>query len=397
MKLRLLKHKLKICLTTLAPFVGGAEVAAERLARGLQETGHEVFLVVGKQGEVMEHMQQAGLRCICSPMHFTDKWHWWRYHGARKKLQQLLAMEQPDVVHSNDLPTHQIVSDAARRLQVPRVCHHRFPFSSSAIDWLNKYGAEQHLFVSKALMDEMCTSSTRLSASKRTVVYDGVPLPEQPTEAIRQQARLKLGLASEKVILIFAGQIIERKGVADLLQAWALIDLNVKKQAQLLLVGDDLAGEGKYRVAMQQFGAHLQSDARFVGFQKNLGDWLVASDIAVVPSHVEPLGNATLEAMSYALPVIGCAVGGIPEMLIHEQTGLLVPSHNPRELAVALATLIRDKELRVCYGRQARIRCDQIFSIEAHVQTIVNEYETMVESFGLNSKQNIATRCASEC
>src|SRR5262245_27314054 len=124
MKLRLLKHKLKICLTTLAPFVGGAEVAAERLALGLREHGHEVFLDVGKQGEVMERMQQAGLRCICSPMHFTDKWHWWRYYEARKKLQQLLLREHPDIIHSNDLPTHQIVSDAARRLRVPRVCHH---------------------------------------------------------------------------------------------------------------------------------------------------------------------------------------------------------------------------------------------------------------------------------
>jgi glycosyltransferase involved in cell wall biosynthesis len=374
-----LKHKLKICLTTLAPFIGGAEVAAERLALGLQEAGHEVFLVVGRQGEVMERMQQAGLRCLFSPMYFTDKWHWWRYYEARKKLQQLLEREHPDVVHSNDLPTHQIVSDASRRLGVPRVCHHRFPFSAPAIDWLNKYGAEQHLFVSQALMDEMCILSPRLLSSKRTVVYDGLPLPEQPTEAMRQEARRKLGLPSQKVIVTFAGQIIEIKGIADLLRAWALMDSTLIKQAELLLIGDDLAGDGKYRVAMQQLANQLQCDARFVGFQKNVGEWLIASDIAVVPSHVEPLGNATLEAMSYALPIIGSAVGGIPEMLVHEKTGLLVPSHNPQELAEAITSLIRNKEMQICYGLQGRKKCDETFSIRAHVRKVVNEYETILK------------------
>ena len=374
------QRRLKVCLTTLAPFVGGAEVAAERLALGLQENGHEVFVVVGKQGEVMDRMQKAGLKSICSPMYFTDKWHYWRYYDARKKLQQLLAGERPDIVHSNDLPTHQIVSDASRRLGFPRVCHHRFPFSAPAINWLNKYGAEQHLFVSQALMEEMCTYSPRLSASKRTVVYDGLPLPEQPTEAMRQEARRKLGLPSQKVIVTFAGQIIERKGVADLLQAWALVDSNLRKQADLLLIGDDLAGDGKYRVAMQQLASQLQYDVRFVGFQKNLGEWLIASDIAVVPSHVEPLGNATLEAMSYALPVVGSAVGGIPEMLVHEQTGLLVPSHNPEQLAAAITRLIHNKEIQVRYGLQARKRCDQIFSIRAHVENVVNEYDKILKS-----------------
>src|SRR5437016_2682519 len=151
-----MRRQLKICLTTLAPFIGGAEVAAERLAIGLKELGHDVCVIVGKRGEVMQRMQQAGLRCLLAPMYFTDKWHWWRYYQARRRLQRLLARERPDIVHSNDLPTHQIVSDASVRCHIPRVCHHRFPFPGAAIDWLNKFGAERHLFVSQALMEEMC-------------------------------------------------------------------------------------------------------------------------------------------------------------------------------------------------------------------------------------------------
>jgi glycosyltransferase involved in cell wall biosynthesis len=375
-----MRHTLKICLTTLAPFIGGAEVAAERLALGLQELGHDVLLVLGKRGEVMERMQRAGLRCVFAPMYCTDKWHWWRYYKARTALQSLLASERPDVVHSNDLLTHQMVSDAALRLHIPRVCHHRFPFAGVAIDWLNKYGAERHLFVSQALMEEMCALSEQLSASSRAVVHDGLPLPEPPSEAARQQARCRLGLAPEKIVVTFAGQIIERKGIADLLRAWALLDPNVRQQAALLLIGDDLRGAGAYRLAMQQLAGELRCDAQFVGFQKNVGEWLRASDIAVVPSHVEPLGNATLEAMSYALPVIGCAVGGIAEMLVHEQTGLLVPPKSPEQLALALTRLLSKKAMRLCYGLQARKRCEQLFTIQIHVHNVVKEYKKAIQT-----------------
>ena len=117
-KCRLSPHeaqsRLKVCIASMAPFVGGAEVAAERLALGLKELGHEVLLVAGTQGAVRERWEKMGLRSLYSPMCFTDKWHWWRYFKSRNGLRRLLSQERPDVIHSNDLPTHQIVADAAR-------------------------------------------------------------------------------------------------------------------------------------------------------------------------------------------------------------------------------------------------------------------------------------------
>ena len=124
----------KVCIASAAPFLGGAEIAAERLALGLRDAGHDVFLILGSRDIVFDRMERLGLRCAYSPICWTDKWHWLRYRRARNALVRLLERERPDVVHSNDLPTHQIVSDAAGRLGIPRVCHHRFPFEGSAID-----------------------------------------------------------------------------------------------------------------------------------------------------------------------------------------------------------------------------------------------------------------------
>src|SRR5262245_44479807 len=99
-------QKHKICIASMAPFMGGAEVAAERLALGLQRVGHEVLVLLGTNGPVFQKFEQSGLRCIHAAMPFTDKWHWWRYRKARNFIRGILCREQPDVVHSNDLPTH---------------------------------------------------------------------------------------------------------------------------------------------------------------------------------------------------------------------------------------------------------------------------------------------------
>jgi glycosyltransferase involved in cell wall biosynthesis len=125
---------------------------------------------------------------------------------------------------------------------------------------------------------------------------------------------------------------------------------------------------------LEQLAESNGCPARFVGFQTNIGEWLLASDVAAVPSHVEPLGNATLEAMAHALPVIGGNVGGIPEMIVEGRTGLLIPPRDPASLATALERLLVDPAERSRMGTESRRRCEERFSLQAHVRAVVAEY-----------------------
>lgn len=366
---------MKIILTSWAPFIGGAEVAVERLALGLTQDGHHVLLVVGTQGEAIKRFHRAGIATHFIPQQFTDKWKWLQYRKSRQQLTSLLGRERPDIVHSNDLPTHQLTADAAARVGIPRVCHHRWIFDGPAIDWMNKFGAERHLFVSDALMQDLVSESPTLAVSERRVVYDGLPLPPVPSEEQRLQARSELNLPGDQQIVLFAGQIIERKGVADLLHAWKTLHSEAPPNAQLIIVGDDLAGKGEYLLQMKELAENLQIEVHFKGFQKNVDRWLIASDFVLVPSHAEPLGNATLEAMSQSRAVIGTRVGGIPEMVVHEETGLLASAKSPNELAEAIQRLLCSPELSKELGKRARERCEQKFSLAAHVNEVISQYE----------------------
>jgi glycosyltransferase involved in cell wall biosynthesis len=222
----------------------------------------------------------------------------------------------------------------------------------------------------------------KLRAQPCVVVYDGLPIPTLPSESDRQQAKRELDLSGDKTTVLFAGQIIERKGVADLLRGWDELPAHCREMAELVIVGDDLENDGAYRREMEQLAYDLGHRVRFLGFQSNVPRWLTAADIVLVPSHAEPLGNATLEAMAHGRPVLGSNVGGIPEMIEHGVTGLIVPPKSPTGLACAMERLILDRQEREALGDAARRDCEDRFSLSNHVDKVVKHYEHAIADYG---------------
>ncbi len=369
---------LRIALVSRASFIGGAEVALVRLAKGLAAAGHQVLTVIGEQNGVASLLGQHGLSHEVCALPQRDKWRWPAYWTARSRLRRILQRFEPDLVHANDLPSYQITCEAAGSLGARRLCHHRFIYDGPTIQWLLGGGADCHVYVSDGLRRELSAQAPRLQHETGYVVHDGLELPCPPSAEARAEARNELGLETDRTLIIFTGQIIERKGVAVLIDAWRRLNRAQQSKAQLVLVGDDLAGRGAYRRRMIQHAAELGVEARFVGFRGDVDRWLCAADLAVVPSLAEPLGNATLEAMAQGLPVIGSDVGGIPEMINHGETGLLVRPGDAEALSQALARLIDDDASRHAMAEASRRRCEACFTIDRHIQNMTQVYQEVL-------------------
>ena len=112
------------------------------------------------------------------------------------------------------------------------------------------------------------------------------------------------------------------KGIGDFVAA-AEILLKRGPDPPFVVLGDDLKNGGATRRAMEArvAAAGMSGRFRFLGFRKDAPRPVQAFDVIAVPSHVEPLGNATLEAMAAGRPVVGTHVGGIPEMVVDGVTG----------------------------------------------------------------------------
>ena len=172
-----------------------------------------------------------------------------------------------------------------------------------------------------------------------------------------------------KVIGSLAG-LEERKGHEFLLQAAAAL----KKDGVKLHY--KIAGDGPSRHSLEQQAARLglQDEVSFLGFIADPAEFLAQVDVLVMPSLYEGLGVAVLEAMAAGKAVIGTRVGGLPESIVDEVTGLLVPPRDAGALADAIAKLVRAPALAVAMGEKGRARVLQDFTLEKMAMTNESYY-----------------------
>lgn len=172
----------------------------------------------------------------------------------------------------------------------------------------------------------------------------------------------------KKITIGIVGRLSEDKRHIDVLKAFAIL---AKKYLDIHLL---IVGDGPLRNSLETMSRRLRIDDKvsFVGFQKEVHRYLRAMDIFVLPSRTEALGMAIMEAMACGLPVVASRVGGIPEIVEDQVTGLIFDAGNVGQLSNALSQLIEDPEKRKAFGESARKKAYQSFHpdnfIERHHQ-----------------------------
>ena len=150
-------------------------------------------------------------------------------------------------------------------------------------------------------------------------------------------------------IVLFVGRLVEKKGVKYLIEAFSLLPISTQKDSVLWIIGD-----GGERTALELQAKQLGiSNIKFWGQVQNsqLPDYYAAASVFVAPSIIDSKGDTEgqgvilLEAMASNTPIIASAVGGIPEVIINKETGLLVQPNNPAELSSVLLELLNNGEL----------------------------------------------------
>ncbi len=142
-----------------------------------------------------------------------------------------------------------------------------------------------------------------------------------------------------------------------------------------LLGGKAYRSDYAYGTALWMRGKVLRPSKilEYTGYTPDVGRFMSALDVFVLPSDCEPFGLVLIEAMARGIPVIGTKAGGVPEIITHEETGLLVPPKQPEALAKAIYYLLCYPEKRQQMGDAARLRVEQLFDR----CNMVKEYEAL--------------------
>ncbi|MFF2448981.1 glycosyltransferase [Neobacillus sp. NPDC058068] len=188
-------------------------------------------------------------------------------------------------------------------------------------------------------------------------------------------ARLRLEIPQNKTPLLFVGNIIEQKGLNDLVEAFAVLKKDLPEY-ELYIIGSN-KDQGYFRkleTVIAETG--LKESVHFLGTkqQAEVALWMAAAEVFVLPSHLEGFGLVALEAMACGTPVVGSNVGGLKYLLNHGK-GMLVNPKNPAELKKALQTVLESEEVKqnlIRKGLEMAQKNDQIIMTDK----VINLYQS---------------------
>jgi glycosyltransferase involved in cell wall biosynthesis len=347
--------------------VGGGEESLLALARGLNRERFHPHAVVPADGDVADALRALGIPVTLLALPPLRPWSLRAAWRSLRALRSLLVAADVRLVHTHGSRGTLYAGLAARRPRVPVIWHVRIADRDPWLDGLLLRLSTRVIAISKAVESRF---DGRCQADKVCVVYNGV----DPAYWAPPEPRARTG-APPTVLCV--GRLSPEKGQATLLQAVPLVRRQVPS-ARFLFVGADVAGEAeRLRGVAEILGVR---DA--VEFRRWMPDPRPAfgeADLIAVPSRSEGFGRVLVEAAFLAIPAVASRVGGIPEVVVDGQTGLLVPTDDPAALAHALATLLRDPDLRHAMGQAAREHALARFTIRQHVGSVEGVYAKLLD------------------
>lgn len=206
-------------------------------------------------------------------------------------------------------------------------------------------------------------------ARRLSVLYNGIDPGERPTALHRHAARAALGLPDDALVVGTVGRLDPVKNLKLLLQAQAIL-LSRQANARVVIIGD-----GTERAALEAKAAELGIGGAvcFAGYRQDVRVLMPAFDIYVNCSTYEGVSLTILEAMASTLPVVATPVGGNPEVVVDQETGVLVQGR-ARLLADAISSLAIDPRRRRVMGDAGRWRVKRHFSMARMVEQYANAY-----------------------
>ncbi len=356
------------------PYMGGSQVFALNLIQGLRKCGHN-FIVVTRQDD-LDLPREAEFRGI--PV-YRFPFYSALVNGNIDQLikirQQVIKLKRtfaPDLVHINGFglsilfhmdtvrshPAPLLVTLHGDRYPQPDGRDALLDQTLRAADWMAGPSAATVEYARQLLPDFIPRSS---------IIYNGVEEPPVPPEPLPINAPHLLCL----------GRLSPEKGFDLALTAFASI-VDHFPHARLMIAGD-----GPERPTLEQQAAELDLEnvVDFVGWvaPEKVPSLINAATVVVMPSRREGLPLVALEAALMARPVVATSVGGLPEVVVHQQTGWIVDKEDSGALAEAISFFLEHPDAATRMGQAGRRRAQKLFSLEGCVDAYEALYRKLLK------------------
>jgi glycosyltransferase involved in cell wall biosynthesis len=297
--------------------------------------------------------------------------------GACWRLRRLMQTETVDLVHTHSSIDGWLAGFAAKSLRLPivRSRHVSIPVK------------RRRNFVYNALCDRIISSgdavrevlvTAGVKAEKIVAIPAGVDTAQFHPAVSGAAVRRELGINGPVIGTV--AMFRHAKGHRVLLRAMPEI-LRSEPGVVFLWVGD---GVGRGALQQEVAEAGLQAKVHMVGFREDIPACLAAMDMVVLPSiRSDGVPQVMIQALAMRKPVVASAVGGIPEVIHHQRTGVLVPPNDPQALANAVVQLLRDPQSAAAWARAGGQLIDTHYGLEHMIDRTAAVYTAVLVEKGL--------------
>jgi glycosyltransferase involved in cell wall biosynthesis len=209
---------------------------------------------------------------------------------------------------------------------------------------------------------------------KMVLIPNGVREEALRPPGDRYAKRRELGLPPEAPVVGAVSRLAWKKGIRHLLEATPRI-LEAVPDARVVIAGD---GPLRAELEAQAAALGVRDRVLFLGSRPDTIEVIAAFDVFVLPSVVEGMSNALLEAMAVGRPAIATDVGGNPEVVVDGETGLIVPASDPHQLAASIQKLLEAPEMAAEMGAAGRRRVIERYQIDAMTRRIEELYDSLL-------------------
>lgn len=357
--------KIKIIHIITALNIGGAEKLLLDLVKKLDKEKYDIKIAtVVEGGNLVEKFEEVGI-----PVKVFKKKGKIGL-GVIWKIYRYLRKERPQIVHTHLFggDTWGRVAAILARVPIIITTEHNTNFDENflkrAIKKILSFFTAKVIAVSEAVR-QYSISKDHINSKKVEVILNGVNL-----ENFLSISQKEFG---KPPIIGIIGRLAEQKGHKYLFEA-----LNLLRTIPWTLW---VVGDGSLKAELEKLAKILDLRERtiFLGAQENIPEILDKIDIFVLSSLWEGLGLAVIEAAAAAKPIVAANVGGIPEIIENEKTGLLVESGNVKSLADGLERMLLGEGEALTMGRGAREYVRERFGLEKMVREYEEAYERLLD------------------
>jgi glycosyltransferase involved in cell wall biosynthesis len=342
---------------------------------GLRARDHRAVLVAHPAGELYRRAREGPDLVPLAPRNEVDL-------SAAWKLSRIIRHWKPTIVHAHDphaVAMGSLALSFGAPIPAPRlIASRRVDFHLQGHSFSRWKYRQVDLFIaaSRAIRDVLVHDG--IPADQITVVHDGIDV-ERVSRLPRVDMHMDLWLPHGVPIIANIGALVDHKGQKYLVDAMRHVLQDVPEAHAVIF------GEGELRAALEKQirDRHLERRVLLAGFREDVLSLVKSADLFVLSSVTEGLGSTVLDAMAMGLAVVATTAGGIPEAVVPDETGLLVPPGNPEPLAHAIVRLLKNPALRRQMGEAGRARVAKHFGVDQLIDGTLAAYRRAATRAGV--------------